>query len=151
MQARSLARFKTMGVVTCDKQRPDNPVVGIDLDRVATTWDDMSESTITDDDVAQIAHFSELESLDLSSSRMVTDSGIQHLTRLKKLRRLYLYETQLTDDGLASLELCPALEHVNVARTNVTQEGIDRFRNHKPQCQVSVWPLEKPERMPELD
>jgi len=64
----------------------------------------------------------------------VTDEGLRHLTRLKRLRRLHLGKQEVggntrasaavTDKGLPYIAQFKGLEHLNLAGTAVTDEGI---------------------------
>ncbi len=60
------------------------------------------------------------------SGSIVTDADIKHLKSNKKLRRLDLSNSQITDQGLKELQLQshPLLEKLNVANTQITNAGI---------------------------
>jgi hypothetical protein len=63
------------------------------------------ESTkATDADVAHLAVLAKLTHLDLGYNSGVTDAGLKHLTGLRRLAGLRLYETKVTDDGVAELK-----------------------------------------------
>jgi internalin A len=73
------------------------------------------ESThCTDHDVALLIPLANLTDLDLGYNPGVTDSGLRHLIGLRKLAGLRLYETKVTDDGVA--ELKKALPRLSVGK-----------------------------------
>ena len=67
-----------------------------------------------------------LESLNLFETQ-VTDDGMKSLEPLKKLKHLDLTGTQISDKGLAHLARLPELESVYLGGTAVTKAGIAEF------------------------
>jgi hypothetical protein len=72
-----------------------------------------------DSELAQVAQFDRLESLDVRSAN-VTDAGMGSLGRLTRLRILHLEDRPITDAALVHLEALPALEILPLNRTPVT-------------------------------
>jgi hypothetical protein len=68
----------------------------------------------TDADVASLSGLTDLTALDLGYNRDLTDAALRHLTGLRKLASLRLYETKVTDAGVA--ELKKALPRLSVGR-----------------------------------
>jgi hypothetical protein len=68
----------------------------------------------TDADVAALSGLTDLTHLDLGYNRALTDAALRHLTGLRKLGGLRLYETKVTDAGVA--ELKKALPRLSVGR-----------------------------------
>jgi hypothetical protein len=68
----------------------------------------------------------------------VTDAGIPHLLRLTGLKRLNVAGTQITDDGLVALGGLQNLEWVCVNRTRVTATGVDRLKRARPRVEVMI-------------
>jgi hypothetical protein len=68
----------------------------------------------------------------------VTDAGIPHLLRLTGLKRLNVAGTQITDNGLVALGGLPNLEWVCVNRTRVTATGVDRLKRTRPGVEVMI-------------
>jgi hypothetical protein len=68
----------------------------------------------------------------------VTDAGIQHLLKLTGLKRLNMAGTQITDDGLVALSGLHNLEWVCVNRTRVTALGVDQLKAARPDVEVIV-------------
>jgi|AGTN01.1.fsa_nt_gi Serine/threonine protein kinase len=72
-----------------------------------------------------------IEDLDLNETKL-DDSAAQHLSRFKKLNQLCLSHTDLTDRGLARLEL-PSLVHLELdGLKGVTDQGLETV--------VARWP-----------
>ena len=68
----------------------------------------------------------------------VTDAGVPHLLRLTGLKRLNIAGTQITDDGLVALGGLQNLEWVCVNRTRVTGTGVDRLKRTRPGVEVMI-------------
>ena len=66
-----------------------------------------------DDVLAAVATHDRVESLDVNMLS-ITDAGLAHLTRLRRLKELQLALDSTTDDGLASLAELPALENLTL-------------------------------------
>lgn len=101
---------------------------------------------ITDDGLAVLAQLKNLEYLNLGSLKQIGDKTVLALERLPRLRRLNLartgvsdaglqhlnvgleslnlFETQVTDDGMKSLERLTKLKHVTLTGTRVSDEGL---------------------------
>jgi hypothetical protein len=82
----------------------------------------LSESVLVP--VASLEHLEELSLTDLN----ITDAGLAHLTGLESLKFLDLSGTRITDASLRMLATeFPALEHVVLERTQVTDGGVLRL------------------------
>jgi len=68
----------------------------------------------------------------------VTDAGIPDLLRLTSLKRLNIAGTQITDDGLVALGGLQNLEWVCVNRTRVTATGVDGLKRTRPGVEVMI-------------
>ncbi len=66
----------------------------------------------------------------------VTDSGLVHLKRFPKLKRLYLGNTQVTDAGLVNLKGLARLERLDLSGTRVTDAGVAELQKALPNCQI---------------
>ena len=67
-----------------------------------TTHLDLSDTTVTDDDLVHLTRLKWLRVLDLTGTR-VTDAGLVHLAGLTGLLRLYLNDTRVTAAAVAEL------------------------------------------------
>ena len=62
----------------------------------------------------------------------VTDATLEHLRGMDKLRELDLNDTAITDGGLRTLALLPALEQLYVARTRLGDAAFGDFLSAAP-------------------
>jgi internalin A len=81
--------------VAADGQRPTKPEDVVSLD--------LSNTYVTDEDLAALAALTNLASLNLSENCDVTDAGLKALAPLKHLRVLDLRGTRVTGAGLVEL------------------------------------------------
>jgi Leucine Rich repeat len=87
----------------------------------------LNNPDVTDSDVAPLACLTELETLDLSSTK-VGDAGLARLAGLTNLKELDLLETQVTDAGLAHIRGMVNLRSLNIARTRVAGPGLAHLK-----------------------
>jgi len=100
-------------------------------------WLDLSRTGITDAGLAAVARMRELRHLDLRGTA-IGDAGVEALGGLAALETLSLYGTGLSDAGLDSLQRgLPALRHLYVGDTAVTEQGLARLREARPQLEVT--------------
>ena len=99
---------------------------------------------IDDGALRHLAHFSGLQELYLSNTR-ISDDGLRLLAGLQGLRRLYIYHTAISDAGLHNLAQLKGLKWLTCSGTGITEEGLNRFRQALPGCKaVSFkWRFEK--------
>lgn len=90
---------------------------------VLTGWDR--------DDYSFLSERPEIEILEIANPD-VTDTTLDLLVPLPRLKELTLNDSQITDVGLAKLQSCPALEILRIARTRVTAEGVKAFLESPP-------------------
>lgn len=67
----------------------------------------------------------------------VTDEHFLHLTALPTLVRLELHSSKISDDGLSCFVRMPALGSLTLATARVTDEGVERTTRRLPNCDVS--------------
>jgi hypothetical protein len=71
----------------------------------------------------------------------VTDAGLgTHVARLEKLNVLMVSGTGLTDKGLDALQVLPEITNLSLANTDVSYEGIARFRKAHPKIYITGAP-----------
>ena len=103
--------------------------VGVDyFHHVASVTFRCSESPVSDAMLKQIAKLSQLERLELSSSRVAAD-GLAALRRLSRLRQLRLAETHVTDAALSHLGGLTRLEELDLSHTQITDGGIAHLKD----------------------
>jgi hypothetical protein len=96
---------------------------------------DLSRLPVTDDALAVIPN--NVTGLALVNAP-VTDAGIPHLLKLTRLKRLNVAGTQITDDGLAALGSLHELEWICVNRSRVTSRGVERLKAARPSVEVMI-------------
>lgn len=79
---------------------------------------------ITNERLALIAGLPDLTTLELGRELGITDEGLVHLRRLKKLKTLYLYNTSVEGSGLRHLRGLEKLENLNLLGTPLSDEGL---------------------------
>ena len=67
-----------------------------------------------------------VETVELSHNESVNDDALQWLSRLTSLRTLYLYNTEVTGNGLEHLTDVP-LESLELSRSPVTDDGLEHI------------------------
>src|SRR6187402_3260958 len=113
-EAAAIVAIKKMGgKITVDEARPGKPVIKVV----------MAMKTVTDADLIQVAAFSQLQSLQLRTSR-VTDAGLIHLQGLTQLQVLHLGNTQVTDAGMPALQGLTNLKELDFTGDKITDAGI---------------------------
>jgi hypothetical protein len=79
---------------------------------------DFSGSSLSDEDLNHVRHFTELRELDLCDTS-VTDLGIKSLAGLSKLKKVWLDNTRVTDKGLEELANHREMEKVSIIGTQI--------------------------------
>ncbi|MCB9940319.1 MAG: DUF1549 domain-containing protein [Planctomycetaceae bacterium] len=111
----------------------------------------LSNATVTDDALAHLQHFKQLDYLAivcpqvtdantnhiaglinletlLLSKSSIGDATLAHLTGLEKLERLYLAETKISDEGLANIAGLLQLTSLSLEQTDISDEGLKHLR-----------------------
>lgn len=95
----------------------------------------LSSLPVTDSDLASIP--GDVRYLALKDT-LITDQGLEHLSRLTEILNVNLAGTQITDDGLQELVKLPNLEWLCVNRTHVTAAGVERLKANRPSVDVRL-------------
>ena len=85
------------------------------------------ESPINDHWLAQLAELTSIEELSLTSRRHFTDDGLKHLSAMRNIRDLNLYDTRVGDAGLAHLQDLTNLRSVVLGETKV-KNGLEHLK-----------------------
>lgn len=73
----------------------------------------------------------------LVQQERLTDIGSRSLLNMQHLRWLNIYVSAITDKSVREvLSQLPALEHVEVTSTDVTQSAIERLKQNRPKVNV---------------
>jgi hypothetical protein len=94
------------------------------------------DSQIGDDGLAQLQHLKNLELIGLSRTR-VTDRGIAYLSTLPKLRYISANDLNITNAAFDSFIKMTALRDLELSRTQVTSEGLEKLRKAMPKCKIN--------------
>ncbi|MCA9199383.1 MAG: hypothetical protein KDA87_17680 [Planctomycetales bacterium] len=98
-------------------RRPDGSIKGVRLD----------ESTITDEALAAITVFDDLELLDLRHTQ-ITDQSLSVIGQLVHLQQLNLRATKITDTGVARLQPLTKLRSLSFEQTQVTDASMQYLK-----------------------
>ena len=110
---------------------------------------DLGKTSVTDKGMKHLAKMKRLVRLDLSQTS-ITSTGVKSLQHLNELRSLVLWGTKTSDTALPTLTMLPRLQRLYLWRTEVTDAGLQRFKLRKPEVKVSsklLWP--QPRQAPE--
>ena len=91
-------------------------------------------------DVQRLGRLQQLTYLHVGSTK-ISDVSVELIAKnCKRLEQLDLSETEVTDAAIECLVRVKTLRHLDVANTNVTQQGLALFREHRPEVVVrSNW------------
>jgi hypothetical protein len=103
----------------------------------------LTDTSVNDEGLAQIAGMPQLLTLDLGQTR-ITDACLPTLKSFPKLESLQIFQTELTDAALLELASIPTLKKLDVTTTNpdtkrtsgFTEAGIAAFQKLRPDVQV---------------
>jgi len=98
---------------------------------------DLSSTGVTDGGLEVLSEMPGLRKLWLSRTG-ITDEGLEAVRRLSGLEYLNLYGTAVTDEGLAKLEGLDELRNLYLWLTKVTNAGRARFKESHPECEVNL-------------
>ncbi len=84
---------------------------------------ELGKSEATDDDLAMLIELPQLESLDITGGK-ITPAGIQHVTRLTGLQRLYLNDIPVTNKAMESIAKLTKLDVLSLRNTSIDDSGI---------------------------
>jgi Leucine-rich repeat (LRR) protein len=90
---------------------------------------DLRSSWVSDSDLPKLADFPHLTNLDLSLTR-ITDHGLQQLKKAPGIVDLNLYYAeQITDEGMAAVKGWKKLKRLNLRGTKITDTTLEHLAN----------------------
>ena len=95
---------------------------------------ELHDTDIGDTGVAHLAALPKLTHLDIGSTK-VSDKGIDSILQLE-LENLTICYAAVTDDGLQRLTAMKSLRRLHAWGREITQSGIWRFEEKRPDCQI---------------
>ena len=100
---------------------------------------DLSITSVGDEGLRQLQGATSLRELRLFNTK-VTDDGLAYLTRLPQLEKLSVFslDDQITDVGLLKLAQCPKLMllRLDVDGDHITKRGVATLRQLMPACEI---------------
>lgn len=101
-----------------------------------TGWLDISNTVITDEQLASFAHFKNLVRLNISGTG-ITEKGLQFIPTLKFVESLNVNNTKVTNELLQQIVLAtPSLKHVYVWQTGITAEAVAAITGQQKSVEV---------------
>ncbi|HEX6227713.1 MAG TPA: c-type cytochrome domain-containing protein, partial [Chryseolinea sp.] len=98
-------------------------------------WLDLSRTTVSDMEIADIAQLTTLRRLNLEFTAL-SDAGLQPIASLPNLSYLNLVGTKITDKGLMQLSGLKNLQDLFVYQTSVTNAGIKSYLALAPKISI---------------
>lgn len=86
---------------------------------------DLSANSLGDAALVEIAKLKHLTYLQLNYNPKITDAGMVHISKLTTLEDLSIMDSQVSDEGLKSLKGLRELTVLYLARTKITDTGLD--------------------------
>jgi len=124
-EQRKLAILDLGGKVDVDEQNPHTPIVGVDL----------SNTEVTDANLAHLEALASLTTLDLSNTD-ITDAGLHYLKGLTHLRVLDISWTKITDEGLQHVKVLTELEQLILPHDRVAVDAVSELKDALPKCDI---------------
>jgi hypothetical protein len=84
-----------------------------------------------DEDLRLVSKWTHLEALHLIYNHGVTDNGMKQVESMSKLKRLILWDTQVSSAGMKALSRLTDLEHLEIQNSPVGDIGLDSLKNLK--------------------
>jgi hypothetical protein len=114
-------------------------LVGVDMfaDVIGVDTCQMSPFENASVDLSCVQYLPQLQSLELTGDRRITDAALVHFKALTHLKQLVLTGTQVTDAGLENLKGLTELKLLLLVGTQVTDEGVRKLRQALPNCTIS--------------
>ncbi len=102
-------------------------------------WLDLSGTKITSGGVRHLQKATELDWLIIARTK-IDDAALRIIGQMRILAFLDLSETHVTDVGLESLKSLKDLHNLHLNGTSVTAEGVRRFQQALPNCEIEWSP-----------
>ncbi len=102
------------------------------------TWLNLADCRLNDDQLNYLTELPNLTRLKIQKNPMITDRGIALLTGLKNLSELNLYGTRVSDEAFFYLGQMTGLKKLFLWNTKVTQKGIVTFQAQHPDVEVNA-------------
>ena len=98
---------------------------------------DLDYTKIGDFGMGYVGKLTDLQFLDVEDTD-ITDAGLKRLSSLQALQVLILDGNDISNQGLLHLGKLKSLRSVRIRRTNVSADGIEKFQQLLPECEVQL-------------
>ncbi len=99
---------------------------------------DLTKSAVTDEGLAVLKKFPNLQKLTLEGSTKITTEGVRHLAEISSLEKLNLVRVKLDDSAVDFLSTMKGLREVYLYQTQLSDEAIQRLKDARPQMFVNA-------------
>ncbi|WP_236696083.1 hypothetical protein [Rhodopirellula islandica] len=144
LTSQGLSKQKPLhGLTWCDLSRlplTDADVLRLIVDTQQLDQLSLEATQVTNQVTTLLRGANQLRELDLSYTA-IDDSALKSIP--PSVSTLWLTGTNLTDQAIDTLVALPRLQTIDLQRTTITERGLQRFRQLKPNCQLN--PLNIPE------
>ena len=100
------------------------------------TWLNLADCMLNDNHLSYISNFPNLTRLKIQKNPLVTNKGIEALQKLEHLTELNLYGTRVSNNTLITLGQMKSLKKLFVWNTRITDKGIADFKALHPDVEV---------------
>jgi hypothetical protein len=126
----------------------NSPVDPLGLLQAQITWDETSkeisairfpaEITLKDGDLEHVKNATEMTHLEIYNARELSGAGLANLKDMKKLQRLYIHNSAITDAGLASFPELPELVWLQIDHSQIAGPGLTNLKGKLPKVR-DMW------------
>ena len=99
---------------------------------------DLTKSAVTDEGLAILKKFPNLQRLTLEGSTKITTEGVRHLAEIPSLEKLNLVRVKLVDSAVDFLSTMKGLREVYLYQTQLSDDAIQRLKDARPQMFVNA-------------
>ena len=100
-------------------------------------WVDLSATLVSDEGLDSLSRMSQLKTLHIGDTG-ITDLGVKKISQFKKLEGLTLTNLNISDQALTFLTDLSRLRHINLEGTNVTPEAGATLQKALPDCKIRL-------------
>jgi hypothetical protein len=94
---------------------------------------------VTNDDLLHLNDLPNLKGLTLFWTRKITDTTAERLGRLRQLKSLSIWGTQIDDAGFAHVKGLIRLEHLSIGANHITDAGLANIRDLTRIEELDLW------------
>jgi len=99
---------------------------------------DLTKSAVTDEGLAVLKKFPNLQKLTLEGSTKITTEGVRHIAEIPSIEKLNLVRVKLDDSAVDLLSAMKGLREVYLYQTQLSDDAIQRLKDARPQIFVNA-------------